>query len=348
MTWLYVPKTSSASAPEVEGWTSPSSWRFQMLERSAWWRGKPSPSRTWSTRCKPGSWMNALCGLMSRPSAADRGVDLWIGSLAASRASHTAKPGSVADQPTGATCGAQPGALLSSAGRPVSSSKTSRECSLPARTRFPALTGSSMTWQHLATSLRSDYSARQKSASRIGATASSSWPTLAARDHKGSGTATTRADGKLRNDMLDWAAERFWHTPRANDAQKRGAIGNDPRNGIPGQVQHWSTPAVGDVLGGRKARSGARSNEKLLNGQSIDLVSQCHPQAPETLRDGEPSLSGARSLNPLFVEWLMGWPAGWTGFACAETEFTRWRSDMESALASMPLPKRASRQMSFL
>jgi DNA (cytosine-5)-methyltransferase 1 len=50
-----------------------------------------------------------------------------------------------------------------------------------------------------------------------------------------------------------------------------------------------------------------------------------------------------RSLNPLFVEWLMGWPPGWTlgvwtDFACSETALCLWRQRMRSALSAMPLP----------
>jgi hypothetical protein len=52
MTWLYVPNcASSPSAPEEPDLTSASSWQFQALARSAWWRGKPSPSQLWSRRC---------------------------------------------------------------------------------------------------------------------------------------------------------------------------------------------------------------------------------------------------------------------------------------------------------
>jgi hypothetical protein len=31
-----------------------------------------------------------------------------------------------------------------------------------------------------------------------------------------------------------------------------------------------------------------------------------------TEMDGLPSSPQPRDLNPLFVEWLMGWPEGWT------------------------------------
>jgi hypothetical protein len=39
-----------------------------------------------------------------------------------------------------------------------------------------------------------------------------------------------------------------------------------------------------------------------------------------------------RTLNPLFVEALMGWPIGWTGFASVATEWSRWLQRMRSEL----------------
>ena len=37
-------------------------------------------------------------------------------------------------------------------------------------------------------------------------------------------------------------------------------------------------------------------------------------------------------LNPLFVEALMGWPTGWTGFASVATEWCLWLQRMRSEL----------------
>lgn len=92
--WLYVPlpSTSSPSAPVEPDSISDSNWRFPALEASAWWRGKPSPSRTWWQRWNRVSWLRRLCGAMCEPSTADAGVAAWTASLAASRASRTAPP----------------------------------------------------------------------------------------------------------------------------------------------------------------------------------------------------------------------------------------------------------------
>jgi hypothetical protein len=41
-------------------------------------------------------------------------------------------------------------------------------------------------------------------------------------------------------------------------------------------------------------------------------------------------------LSPLFVEWLMGWPAGHALCDCSAMEFAHWRQDMRGALSALP------------
>ncbi len=44
-------------------------------------------------------------------------------------------------------------------------------------------------------------------------------------------------------------------------------------------------------------------------------------------------------LNPLFVEWLMGMPLGWTGFGPVGMEWFRWRRRMLSELSRLGFQK---------
>jgi hypothetical protein len=41
------------------------------------------------------------------------------------------------------------------------------------------------------------------------------------------------------------------------------------------------------------------------------------------------------TLNPLFVEWLMGWPIGWTDCGSAATGLFRWLQLMRSELSRL-------------
>lgn len=170
-------------------------------------------------------------------------------------------------------------------------------------------------------------------------------PTPTANDWKGSGPTLERKDGQMRGDRLDYAAEQLWSTPRASDAEKGSpnqsfGAGGQP---LPSQAAQWSTPSVADVQGGRKSRSGDRDSELLMNGQADQLCSRLD-QMPST--NGETSSPDRRSLNPLFVEWLMGWPPGWTlaawtDFACSEMALSLFKQRMRSALLQLGLPREA-------
>lgn len=101
-----------------------------------------------------------------------------------------------------------------------------------------------------------------------------------------------------------------WPTPRANDGEKRGNFDTtNPRNGLPAAVKRHMTPtaSIGTKCGGRH------------NGRADTLASQIAEL--EGL-----AVSSTGQLNPLWVEWLMGWPAGWTDYAALETDrFREWR-----------------------
>ncbi|WP_288199484.1 hypothetical protein [uncultured Pleomorphomonas sp.] len=202
------------------------------------------------------------------------------------------------------------------------------------------------------------------------------WPTPAARDLKGANSADhlQNGSGRLHLDRLPNFVAHLWSTPRASDGEKGGpnmsfGAGGEPlpsmaanwmsprvsrggwmnqRNGskkltMEGQAMAWATPSVADTTGGRMTRSGARSNELLLKGQAeqISAASLSTPPSPETPTAGEPSSPERRSLNPLFVEWLMGWPPGWTSFACSATALFLWKRRMRSALLSLASPREA-------
>lgn len=417
--WLYIPSTpsstSSPSAPEGAGSISASSWQFQALAQSAWWRGKPSPSRIWFRRWNKVSWLRVLCGRMPEPSTAAHGVVSWMASLAASRASRTAWPGASEAASTSATCGARPGASSRRPGRGSSSSKMSPACSRRGMMKSLEPRGYGETYADWVSRLRADCSARQRSARRTSASGCSSsqwptatanmvtgpnqrdsagnpalpsqaaqwatpcardcmpphspeyvaakkaqghgmkilpdqvarWPTPTANDYKGSGPTLERSDGKMRGDRLDYAVEQLWSTPRSSDGEKGGpnqafGAGGMP---LPAQTVQWMTPSVADVQGGRMTRSKERSDELPPNGQSDSVSSLlAHP----TSTDGAVPSTERRTLNPLFVEWLMGWPRGWTSLgltppasnvcACSATALSLYRQRMRSELSRLGLP----------
>ncbi len=331
--WLYVPNlaTSSRSAPEAEGSISASSWQFPALEASVWWRGKPSPSRTWFQRWNKVSFIRLLCGAMPEPSTAAAGVAAWTASLAASRASRTASPAARAAASTSATCGATCGASSSSRGAGSSSSRTLPACSPRGLTKSLEPSGYGETFASLVSRWREDCSRRKRSATRrrVNASLSLVWPRPAARDWKGANGVEhlENGTGRLHLDQLPNFVEHVWYQ------------------------RLWPRPTASDANGARNRTSG-RSNPNSQHHDGVtlnDAILIYSHRSPKTSTDGAPSSQPRRSLNPLFVEWLMGWPPGWTmlasgaastGFACSATELSRFRRRMRSALWQLasPLP----------
>lgn len=163
------------------------------------------------------------------------------------------------------------------------------------------------------------------------------WPTPVAADSGEKVTLTTTQGACLLREAAAWGST--WSTPRASDGEKGGPNQSFGAGGVPlpAMAVQWSTPSVADVTGGRMARSGARNDEPLMNGQASALSSRLDPM---TYLVGETSSNDRRTLNPLFVEWLMGWPHGWTlvawtDFACSATELSRWKRRMRFALSQL-------------
>lgn len=213
--WLYVPNCdpSLASSPSAQGGavsTSASSWQCRALASSAWWRGKPFPSRTWSLRCERASWLRLLCGAMCEPSTAAHGVAAWTASLAASRASRTVSRESGSVPMMIVISGAQPGGSLRSRALGSSSSRTSPACSRRGLTKTLARREFGETYSDWVSRLRADCSRRERLAARKNAAECSSsvsataFPTPSARDFKGANSAEhlTRSTGSLHLDQL--------------------------------------------------------------------------------------------------------------------------------------------------
>ena len=126
MTWLYVPSMDSASVQVSQASNSDSNLSLEIpTTPSLTWRGKPMPPRVWSRECKKDTWTKLLCGTISHPLMAQRGVALWISSLQASRANPTQSQGSSSKRRTHGISGPRSHASSKSVSRSVCSSRTS-------------------------------------------------------------------------------------------------------------------------------------------------------------------------------------------------------------------------------
>lgn len=121
----------------------------------------------------------------------------------------------------------------------------------------------------------------------------------------------------------------LWPTPRANDAEKRGNFDvNNPRNGLPAAAKMYPTPSASMMTGADMVQAQyAGSDPDRPNYQEAKKLF-----ATPTQRDHKSGKLSAKAkakrdaqsrgkplneqiggqLNPQWVEWLMGYPEGWT------------------------------------
>lgn len=134
-----------------------------------------------------------------------------------------------------------------------------------------------------------------------------------------------------------------WSSPKASDPEKagpnmRGSKGDVP---LPGQAAQWAAPMASDD--GQKATQASHQN--MLCNQapevcaSLPQLFQAQPTTDGSMSstDGPNSNrhSAKRKLNPIFVEALMRWPTGLSGFERQETAWTRWWLLMPSFVSAL-------------
>jgi len=126
---------------------------------------------------------------------------------------------------------------------------------------------------------------------------------------------------------------RLWPTPNVPN----GGRVNPPGTTITGRAPDGSKKQVGlDETARRWAMPTARDHKDgattLANTPVNGLLGR---QVLATPMAGGGSCDTPRSLNPLFVEALMGWPAGWTGFGSAASAWSRWLPRMRGELSRL-------------
>ena len=113
--------------------------------------------------------------------------------------------------------------------------------------------------------------------------------------------------GPVRPSLQTMAKQGLWPTPNSRDWKDSGPTQGNRKSPNLGMAV-WSTPTARDAQSLKKCMRGKGSQEK---GNEIiePLVVQV-----------------GGSLNPTWVEWLMGWPLGWTSLEpLAMDKFRQWR-----------------------
>ena len=159
------------------------------------------------------------------------------------------------------------------------------------------------------------------------------WPTPRAADHKGAKTASPCTARRVANGQANLpesvVGSLAFPTPTARDwkspgAAERAAERAQPLSEVIGNPhahpKTWLTPASCNGTGGATGLAGGSGNRKKLY---------------EMLGEEEGKKMGCQTLNPNWVEWLMGWPIGWTDSRPSATarflKLLPWRSNYSTS-----------------
>ncbi len=122
-------------------------------------------------------------------------------------------------------------------------------------------------------------------------------------DRRGTDGRTAYHKGKKVQVGLEHAA-KYWPTPTVCGNHNRKGLSKSSGDGLSTAVKTWPTPTVND------------SKNCTLPPSQVK-----HDNIPGALlRDGE---KAGGALNPMWVEWLMGWPLGWTDLKPLATDRCR-------------------------
>gem|GEM_PF-1320216 len=105
----------------------------------------------------------------------------------------------------------------------------------------------------------------------------------------------------------------MWPTPNSADSHRGEDDRNRPGSGGPNLLhaaRHWPTPTSRDWKDGRRSTA-------MLVPESCLLGRAVHYRSTVSSEEAAGKMSG--SLNPTWVEWLMGFPLGWTDSKRLET-----------------------------
>lgn len=152
------------------------------------------------------------------------------------------------------------------------------------------------------------------------------WPTPTVNDSRsGANSGANRSDPDSKHhdgDTLTDAVRR-WPTPSARD-WKSGETSDETaeRNARPLSevVTRWPTPRAPDGVKGGPNQRGSKGDPTL---PSAVIAFQRSRPDPTSSTDGPKSSPSGRILNPLFVEWLMGFPIGSTVLDASVTQSFR-------------------------
>jgi hypothetical protein len=136
----------------------------------------------------------------------------------------------------------------------------------------------------------------------------------------------TRISNQMAPSMAKHPSCRLCQTPVADDAvlRARGKVNSRGEPKLSAQVLLWPTPTASEGTGAQPntGRTGGKSlRETVLYPTPTARDWKDNGSSPAELARNSTTLAtrAGGSLNPTWVEWLMGYPIGWTDLEHSET-----------------------------
>lgn len=241
-------------------------------------------------------WLKLLSGVTCAPSTAARGVAAFISSLPATHASRSPMPAGGWETATPGTCGPRLHAL---SGKFDPSGSSARMSTVTSQWDWPR---SSESFQQWATQLKRACFLRLKSAHPTYGAGSSFWPTP---------VATLR--GWNRSDI---------------EISDKGLRFRSATDQTGKQVSLQRVARLWAML---------YATMRLLGARPAGLTSYPFSRPFHlTLQAGTRSSTGDWTCNPSFLDWMMGWPIGWSEPMQSVTGWSHWLQRMRGALCALP------------
>jgi hypothetical protein len=367
--------SASRSVPAQAGSTSGSPSPCPDIELWAMSNGKPTPRPFSWHGWKRRPWIRHLSGTTLEPSTAAGGAARWTSSLRAIRVSRSPSRANAGARTTHAIFGRMSPASSERSSHPSCSSRMSPIISASDFPKSPEDWSAWATALRRASSRRRKSvrptSARGSSSLPIGkatnwptpracsGTRSSGgnrtellrlWPTPRASANENRQTKPTPSQEAGKHGMNLATSAAMWPTPQTDSFRSRGGARKHEK-GLDGMARDWPTPMATD---GNKPSAGNRKSADLTSASRMWMTptARDHKDGATSLANtpvngllgrqvlvtpmaGSDTSKPRRTLNPLFVEALMGWPTGWTGFASVATAWSHWLPRMRSELLQL-------------
>ena len=296
MAWIYLPA-------QVSG-VSPLSIQSRIIEQCVMSNGNRTAKLKSFLVSLMESWTMPQYGMTLDHSTAINGVAKWILSLADSHASHSLSLENGRGKPMSAICGLTPSESLAKYDPDMRCWKTYQGCLFT-----NTLDEFSETWPKAGMMLNGYLYPLPKSARPTDGNGNGYWPTPSAQvagegplldtlitktgkfAQQGEG-AYNPETGKHVQITLNRAVKMF-PTPSVTGNYNRKGLSKTSGNGLATVVKMFPTP---------KGRDWKGQTQRGLHRQADGLPNQDR---------GDGKCIGGQ-LNPMWVEWLMDWPSGWT------------------------------------